>query len=91
MAAQPDRRRLEGEKGGRQVKVYKFIVGSKFVELPSDPSLSVSNIVAVVLAETEEQARQIIRDDGEDSRWLEVARVTVIDLDRPRLLAFAQV
>lgn len=71
------------------MKLFKFIVGGEYVQLPSDQSVSVKGIVAVVLAETIEEARQIVREDDWDSRWLEVAQVKVFDLDRPRLVAYA--
>lgn len=75
------------------MKIYKFIIPSHtFVPLPSNPSISVKGCLAVVLAETEEQARAIVGKDSEDDvRWLEVARVIVFELDTPRLLAAAQV
>jgi hypothetical protein len=71
------------------VRLYKFLVGDEPVTLPSNPNIQVSGIVAVVLADTEEQARKILQEDDWDWRWLEVAQVRVIELDRPRLVSYA--
>jgi hypothetical protein len=71
------------------MKAFKFMIGDSFVDVPSRPGLQVRGIVAVVLAETEAEAREIVKADNWDSDWLEVAQVRVIELNRPRLLAYA--
>lgn len=71
------------------MKVFKFLVEDGFRAVPSRPGLQVSSIVAVVLAETEAEAREIIKADNWASDWLEVAQVKVIELNKPRLLAYA--
>lgn len=71
------------------MKAFKFLVGNNHVAVPSAPGLEVKGIVAVVLANSEEEAREIIKADDWDSRWLEVAQVREIPLDKPRLLAYA--
>ena len=73
------------------LRLYKFIIGGSFVTLPSNPSIAFKGCLAVALAESEEQAREIVKADGEDCRWLEVAQVRVIELTSPKLVAYAQV
>jgi hypothetical protein len=76
------------------VKIFKFMIGREPVDLPQDPanpntSLQVADIMAIALAETEQQARQIVLEDDWDSRWLAVAQVRVIELDKAKLVAYA--
>ena len=76
------------------MKAFKFIVHGE-TELPRYPgqppevTLSVENCIAVVLAEDEAQARQIMKDTGDDVRWLAVAKVIVFEIDKARFIAGA--
>lgn len=71
------------------IRAYKFIVADEFVDVPSRPGLQVKGIVAVVLAESEAEARELIKADNWDSSWLEVAQVRTFEINKARLLAYA--
>ena len=81
------------------MNVYKFHIPSgKYVSLPPDNSgrtTEFSGCLAVALAKDVAEAKDIIREwnstFGGDGRWLDVATVTVIALDRPRFIAYAEV
>lgn len=69
------------------MKLFKWIIGSQRVPHPAKPTIEISGAVVVVLAETEEQAREILAADPDiDTTWFPVARLVVLDLDRPRLV-----
>ncbi len=76
------------------MKVFKFIVG-KEIELPRAPdqpsevSYHASNCLAVVLAGSETEAREILASMGDDVRWLAVAKVIVFETDKARFVAGA--
>lgn len=78
------------------MKVYRFIVPTdRFYPLPSNPSISVRGCIAVVAAESEERARDALRnyavEEGLDARWLEVAKVTTRPIEDGRVLLWAEV
>jgi len=80
------------------MKCWKFLVGEdEFRSLPSNPDLSFAGCVAVVLAETEAEARMLLGDYARasqpskiDARWLEVADVTAFDLALPGVITWSQ-
>jgi hypothetical protein len=65
--------------------IYKFVVpGDRFYDDPIDPEMSWRSCAAVVMAETETEARARLgayaTENGLDLRWLRVARVIVIPM-----------
>lgn len=68
--------------------IWKFILKER-VELA--PGLTAWGQLAVVAAETEEQARAIlVLDPDVDVRWIPHARVQKIDVNTPMLIALSQ-
>lgn len=62
--------------------IYKFIIGAAGKVDATDEALTWSNMVAFAVANTEEEAREIVRLNtvavGRDSRWLAVADVVIL-------------
>jgi hypothetical protein len=72
------------------MRIWKFVVpGDRFYALPSDPDFAYKGCIAVAVAESEDAARAIIAADGDDARWLEVARVSSYPVNVARIIAFA--
>lgn len=63
-------------------KIYKFMIGPGGKPDAENPDLTWVNMVAAAVAETEDGAREIIRQAsvavGRDARWLTVADVTIL-------------
>jgi hypothetical protein len=76
------------------VKVFKFIVGSEYTPLRSNPDLAYKKCLAIAIAETEAEARaEIMRraeEEGDDAQWMEIARVKTVPIpvSHPIVLAF---
>jgi hypothetical protein len=71
------------------MRAFKFVVpGDRYYPLPSDPDLAFKGCAAVVLAATEDEARRMLAESGDDTRWLAVARVESYPVDAQRLLLF---
>lgn len=73
--------------------LFKFLVpDDRYYSIPGS-SVSARGCVAVVVAEDEAEARRVVEDAsalaGKDARWLAVAIVSEIPLDKPRLVAVA--
>jgi len=74
------------------MKLWKFLVpDDRNYPLPDGSGVSASGCVAVALAESEAAAKKIIEETaalvGSNVRWLSIAVVTEIPLDKPRLVA----
>lgn len=71
------------------MKLWRFIVPSdRDYTLPSNPAYAYRGCLALVLAETEADARAQLEASGDDVRWLEVARVNAVPLHAPTVVAF---
>lgn len=73
------------------MRAYKFIVS----ELVPGTVFSRTGALAVVTAETEEEARAAVQnyaaDAGFDASWLSLARVVEFNLTAPGVIAFVTV
>lgn len=72
--------------------VWKFLVpGDAWVPVPGKPGYDAKGCLALAIAETQEEAERLIREEKGDLFWLPAATVTRIDLTRPRFLGHAEV
>jgi hypothetical protein len=78
------------------MRAWKFYVGG-WTPLPSNPAISYSGCVAIVIAETEAEARLCLadyaRENGDpkmDPAWLEIATVSSFPLNIPTVLTWVQ-
>lgn len=63
-------------------QVYKFFIGPQGKDDPEVPGLTWAGMGAAAIAETEDEAREIVRTAsaavGRDARWLAVADVVIL-------------
>jgi hypothetical protein len=76
------------------MKLFKFLVADdRFYPIPDAPGASARGCLAVALAEDAATARAIIEEAGatlgHDTRWLSVATISEIPIDKPRIVAVA--
>lgn len=74
--------------------IYKFLVPeSDWRANPKEPTIQCSNILAIAVANSVDEAKDILRTwaqaNGAPSWWLDVADVTPLDL-RPGFVAWSQ-
>ena len=79
-----------------RLHAWKFsLSGEKFHSIPGCATLEASGILAIVVEVSEEAARARLTtyaaEFGLDSRWLAIAKVTRIPIDKPCTLGWAEV
>ena len=80
---------------GPRLRAFKFIIGDAHRDVPVPlGTLQYTKMGAVQTAHSREEAVPLLRtygtSNGLDSRWIEVADVVEIPLDRPSTLMWAQ-